>query len=170
MTYEQERKQLREIQGIFEHAVEHNDIEQLRAHSDPDFSYVSFSDRAFSDFDAFKQQWQLTRDKMIGAGSFKTQLNPEPSLFIDDIAVCHGNSTNQMVNNAGENFEFSSNWTVIFKRTAGEWKVLRAHNSLNPFSNPMLNQAIKKSTLKLGVGLFAAGGILCSLVTYLILR
>ncbi len=170
MTHEQDREALRNIQRIFEQAVENNDIEQIRAHSDPNFSYVSFTDRAFPSFDAFQQQWQTTREKMVGSGSFNTQLNPEPSLFIDDIAVCHGNSNNHMVNNAGEAFEFTSNWTVIFKRTAGEWKVLRAHNSLNPFSNPMLNQAIKKSTMKLGLASFITGGILCSLVTYLILR
>ncbi len=170
MTHEQDRAQLRSIQQIFEHAVENNDIEQLRAQCDPDFSYVSFTDRAFSNFDDFQQQWQTTRDQMIGSGSFNTQLNPEPSLFIDDIAVCHGNANNHMVNSAGEAFEFTSNWTVIFKRTAGEWKVLRAHNSLNPFSNPMLNQAIKKSTVKLGLVSFIIGGILCSLATYLILR
>ena len=168
-TYNEEREKLRSIQAIFEKAVENNTIEDLKPYTDPEFSFVSFTDRSFSDFDSFSKQWGVTRKELVGSGSFTTQLDPEPSLFFDDIAVCYGNSKNKMVNNKGNKFDFTSHWTVIFKRKDGEWKVLRAHNSLNPFSNPMLIHAVKSKLTLTSLVAFAFGGALCSLLTYLIL-
>ena len=168
-TYSEEREKLRSIQAVFEKAVENNTIEDLKPYTDPEFSFVSFTDRSFNDFDSFSRQWCETRKELVGSGSFSTQLDPEPSLFFDDIAVCYGNSINKMVNNKGNEFDFTSHWTVIFKRKDGEWKVLRAHNSLNPFSNPMLIHAVKSKLTLSSLVAFTLGGALCSLLTYLIL-
>jgi len=168
-NYSNEREQLREIQAVFESAVENNSIEDLRPFTDPDFSFVSFTDRAFSDFDSFSKQWSITRKELVGSGSFTTQLDPEPSLFFDDIAVCYGNSKNTMVNNKGNKFDFTSHWTVIFKRKDGEWKVLRAHNSLNPFANPMLVHAVKSKITRASLVAFILGGAICSFAIYLLL-
>lgn len=167
--FSKERDQLREVQAVFEKAVENNTIEDLRPYTDPQFSYVSFTDRAFSDFDTFCKQWKITRQDMLGSGSFKTQLDPEPSLFMGDIAVCHGNSKNCLINDKGKKFNFSSHWTVIFRRSAGSWKVLRAHNSLNPFSNPMLVHGVKQKLANFSIITFILGGLLCSLLTFLLL-
>ncbi|MDH5324705.1 MAG: DUF4440 domain-containing protein [Gammaproteobacteria bacterium] len=166
---ESEREKLRAIQVVFEQAVASNNIEALRPHTDPEFSYVSFTDRSFADFDAFSKQWDLTRKEMVGNGSFTTQLNPQPSLFLGDIAVCTGNSENTMVDKRGQSFTFSSHWTVVMKKSAGDWKVLRAHNSLDPFSNPMLVHAVKSKVLQTGALAFIVGGALCSLLSYLVL-
>lgn len=168
-NYEQEREKLRTIQTIFEQAVKNNTINDIKPYTDADFSFVSFTDRSFSDFESFSKQWNLSRNEMVGSGSFSTALNPEPSIFIDDIAICYGNAKNNMVDKKGYSFEYTSNWTVIFKRSDSEWKVLRAHNSLDPFYNPMLKSAVKSSLLKFSVFAFVLGGALCSLLTYLIL-
>jgi len=168
-NHTEEREKLREIQAIFEKAVSDNSINDLKPHCDPEFSYVSFTDRSFSDFESFSTQWDQTRQTMIGSGSFSTSLDPQPALFVDDIAVCYGNSQNKMCDTKGANFNFTSNWSVIFKRTDGDWKVLRAHNSLNPFSNPMLQHAVKNSLIKYSVMAFFAGAVLCSILTYLLL-
>ena len=160
-TYAKERDELRSIQAIFEQAVTNNTIEDMRNHIAPDFSFVSFTDRSFSDFDAFVKQWKITRSDMVGSGSFSTQLEPVPALFIDDIAVCYGNSSNQMHDIKNTHYEFSSHWTVVFQRINNEWKVLRAHNSLDPFANPMLKNGVKKLLIKfvsLGV---LSGALLC---------
>ncbi|MCG6969419.1 MAG: nuclear transport factor 2 family protein [Gammaproteobacteria bacterium] len=168
-TYNEEREQLRAIQAVFEKAVENNSIEDLRPYTDPEFSYVSFTDRSFGDFDSFCRQWGLTREEMVGSGSFTTQLDPEPTLFFDDIAVCYGNSKNKLINKKGAKFDFTSHWTVIFKREDGEWKVLRAHNSMNPFSNPMLIHAVKSKLTLSSLAAFVVGGVTCLLLVYLIL-
>ena len=147
--HNEDREKLRAIQAVFEGAVKNNAIEDLRPYADPEFSFVSFTDRSFSDFDAFSKQWSTTRNEMVGSGSFTTKLEPVPSIFVDDIAVCSGNSQNSMINNKGVKFEFTSHWTVVFKRNEGEWKILRAHNSLNPFFNPMLKHAVKNQACHL---------------------
>jgi len=163
-THSKERDELRSLQAIFEKAVQDNDIEVMRQHVAPDFSFVSFTDRSFSDFDAFVKQWKITRAEMVGAGSFSTQLNPEPALFIDDIAVCLGNSSNQMHDIKNNDYEFTSHWTVVFQRINNEWKVLRAHNSLDPFANPMLKHGVKKVLIKFGSLGVLAGALLCFLL------
>lgn len=159
--HESSREQLRALQVIFEKAVMNNTIEDMREHIDDDFSFVSFTDKSFDNFDAFAKQWKISRDEMIGNGSFTTQLNPDPALFEGDIAICKGNANNQMNDRKGKSFEYGSNWTVIFKQTNGVWKVLRAHNSLDPFKNPMLVSGVKKYVFKMsaiafGIGLLSA--------------
>ena len=166
--HNEDREKLRSIQAIFEDAVKNNTIDDLKPYADPEFSFVSFTDRSFSDFDTFSKQWSSTRKEMVGSGSFITHLEPDPSLFVDDIAVCSGNSQNSMVNNKGVAYEFTSHWTVVFKCRKGEWKILRAHNSLNPFSNPMLKHAVKTRILKTSLLAFILGGAICFLLIHLI--
>ena len=107
---------------------------------------------------------------MIGDGKFTTALNPEPTVFIGDIAVCKGNASNHMIDKQGKSFEYSSNWTVVFRQVEGIWKVLRAHNSLDPFANPMLKSRVKSILIKYCAIAFILGGTTCSLATYLLTR
>lgn len=166
-THANEREALRTIQAIFENAVKNNTIDDLRPYIAPDFSFVSFTDRAFSDFDSFCKQWKITREEMVGNGSFSTALNPNTTLFVDDIAIASGNSENAMVDKTGALFNFESNWTVVFKRIDNQWKVLRAHNSLDPFTNPILKHGVKKILTKYCLLGFLLGASLCALVLFL---
>ena len=169
--YVVEREKLNELKALFEKAVENNSIEDMRAHTHPDFSFVSFTDKTFQDFDSFKKQWNITRKEMVGSGSFSTSLDPQPTLFFDDIAIASGSADNKLVNNKGQAFNFHNNWTTIFKRdNNGEWKVLRAHNSLDPFGNPMLVQGVKDKVFKLSILSFLIGFILCALLALLFLK
>ena len=158
---EQDREQLRSIQAIFEEALKNNSIEDIRPYTHKDFSFVSFTDRSFKDFDSFAKQWGLTRQEMLGQkGTFSSQLNPEPSFFYDDIAICHGCASSQMKDKKGKDFKYTSNRTVVCKKEQGAWKVVRAHNSLNPFSNPMLVSGVKSRII---------GAVLVALILGIIL-
>lgn len=165
--YEAERTKLRALQSIFEKAVANNTIEDMRKHVGENFSFVSFTDTLFTDFDAFSKQWKLTRDKLVGNGSFSTELNPFPTLFINDLAICSGNATNNMVDKKGGEFSFTTNWTVILQQTGQEWKVLRAHNSLSPFTNPMMKAAVKRLLINIGALAFFVGASAMWLVQHL---
>lgn len=167
--HEKDRSEMKAIQAVFEQAVENNTIDDLRPYVDPEFSFVSFTDTEFNHFDEFREQWSLTRKKMIGSGKFLTWLNPEPTLFFDQIAVCRGNSQNEMINDEGVVYNFTSHWSVIFRRNNGEWKIVRAHNSLNPFSNPMLVHGIKKRIIKYSLLSFFSGLLLCFILTFIFL-
>ena len=164
--FEQDRKQLRGIQEVFENAVKKNEIENIKSHIDDEFSFVSFTDSAFDDFDSFQAQWKKTRTEMVGQGSFSSSLNPEPALFYGDIAVCKGNSDNHLVNAKGKSFTYTSNWTVVFRRHENGWKVLRAHNSLNPFDNPMLVDGVKSKVSKLAALAFVTGVFITAFFMY----
>jgi len=164
---ERDREALLQLQALFEKAVENNSIEDVRAFTHADFSFVSFTDKSFNDFDSFKQQWDITRKQMVGSGRFATQLNPEPTFFMGDIAVARGNASNTMVDNKDIQYDFCSHWTVIFIRDKEEWKVLRVHNSLDPFANPMLVHGVKRKMMTFGLVSFAVGIILSSTLYYL---
>lgn len=168
--FEEDREQLRSIQTIFERAVEKNTLEDIKEYIDSDFSIVSFTDKSFGDFDSFNKEWKITRQNIVGRGGFTTKLNPEPSLFIDDMAICKGRSDNTMLDNKGQHFEYTSNWTVIFKRTDGIWKILRAHSSLDPFRNPVLVSNVKRKILISSLLAFIMGSVTCSVVGYWILQ
>lgn len=164
--YAEEREQLRAIQAVFENAVENNSLEDLRPYIDSDFSIVTFTDKSFDDFESFINAWKTSRQKMIGKGTFTTKLNPETSLFFDDIAIGKGCAQNTMVDNKGQLFEYTSNWTVIFKRTDDSWKIVRSHSSLDPFGNPVLVNHVKHKIVASSILAFVLGSVACSVVAY----
>lgn len=163
-----EREKLLSIKKHFEQAVATNNIEAMREYIDADFSFVSFTDRAFNDFDSFCARWKKTHDEIVGQGDFSTTLMPEPTLFFNDIAIAYGNSENHMQDRKGKRFQYNSHWTVIFKKDGDNWKVLRGHNSLDPFGNPMLQAGIKQAVMKYSTLAFAAGVLISALVFWLL--
>ncbi len=151
-----DREALKVLQALFETAVEKNDMESFSSHISKDFSIVSFTDRVFPSYAAYCEQWKKTRLEMVGPGTFKTALNPNLTQFYGDTAVAHGCSANHLQDRKGKQFEFTSNWTVIFRKEDEQWKVVRAHSSLDPFNNPMAKHAVKKILFG---AVIAAGGV-----------
>src|SRR5262245_25805552 len=151
---------LRQFKALFEKAVNENQLELMRPHLDQPFSVVTYTDREFSDFDAFKARWQQTRQELLAGGRYTLTLEPDRSQIFGDIAIAHGNSDNLLVTGAGEEHRFSSHWTVVFRKVDGQWKITRAHNSLNPFDNPMLRAGVRKIVIRFAIGAFVLGAIL----------
>jgi ketosteroid isomerase-like protein len=151
---------LRQFKTLFEKAVNENQLELMRPHLDQPFSVVTYTDREFTDFDAFKARWQKTREELLEGGRYTLTLDPDRSQIFGDIAVAHGNSDNVLVTGGGQEHHFSSHWTVVFRKVDGQWKITRAHNSLNPFDNPMLRAGVRKIVIRFAVGAFVLGLIL----------
>ena len=140
---------LRNIRRIAEDAINRNDLDTIRPYLTPEFSIVTFTDREFTDFDSFKTQWAKTRSKMLGErGSFKVDLDPELSVIKGDIALCRGNAKNALVDDSGKVYEFTSHWTATCQKVGGKWLIERAHNSLEPFHNPILEHAVRSLLVK----------------------
>jgi ketosteroid isomerase-like protein len=140
---------LRNIRRIAEDAINRNDLDTIRPYLTPEFSIVTFTDREFTDFDSFKTQWAKTRSKMLGErGSFKVDLDPELSVIKGDIALCRGNAKNTLVDDSGKVYEFTSHWTATCQKVGGKWLIERAHNSLEPFHNPILEHAVRSLLVK----------------------
>jgi ketosteroid isomerase-like protein len=144
-----EHDALRLIRQVVEKAVNSNDLDLIQPYLTPDFSIVTFTDREFTDFDAFKTQWGKTRRKMLGErGTFKVDLDPELSVIKGDIALCRGNARNAMRDNGGNVFEFTSHWTATCQKVDGKWLVVRAHNSTDPFNNPIVMHEVRKLVIE----------------------
>jgi ketosteroid isomerase-like protein len=139
-----DHEQLRALRQVFEAAVNTNDLDKLQPYLAESFSIVTFTDREFHDFAAFKVQWKLTRDKMLRGGTYSIDLNPELSTLIGDLAICHGNARSHMTTGDGKTFDFTSKWTVVCQKQNDQWKIVRGHNSLDPFGNPMLVAGVKR--------------------------
>lgn len=153
-------RQFQTMKQTFEQAVRENRIEMMAPFLDEQFSIVTYTDREFTDFEAFKKQWQETRRQLLEGGSYSVELLPDRRIIAGDISISKGNSQNVLTTGDGKSHRFESHWTVVCRKSGGQWKILRAHNSLNPFSNPMLESAVREMIVKYCVlagiiGLFA---------------
>jgi hypothetical protein len=86
---------LRELKAVFEKAASENNLDLLKPYISENFSAVTYTDREFTDFEAFKARWQKTRDEIVGHGSYKQRRQERGSLSIasghfglDAIARC----------------------------------------------------------------------------------
>ncbi len=104
---EVDHEALRRLRTVAEQAINENRLELLKPHLQEDFWVVTYTDRQFSDFDTFQAQWQKTRDELLDGGSYTTQLNPERSLILGEIALTRGNSENLLVTADGDRIPFS---------------------------------------------------------------
>jgi ketosteroid isomerase-like protein len=167
---EADHEALRNLKTVFENAINQNDMETIRPYLDDEFTVVTYTDREFTDFDAFKAQWVKTRKKLLGNGSYYVELIPHRSTIYDDTAIARGDSKNLMITECGETYKFSAKWSAVCRKVDGEWKILRAHNSLDPFGNPILRRKVLKYGLILGVTAVAAGLALGATATYKLLK
>ena len=157
---EADHEALRRLRAVAEQAINENRLELLRPHLQEEFWVVTYTDRQFSDFDTFQAQWQKTRDELLDGGSYTTQLNPERSLIFGDIALTRGNSENVLVTADGAEYGFPSHWSAVCRKIDGDWKIIQAHSSLNPFDNLLLKATVKDWLLKIAVGAGLAGLVL----------
>jgi len=167
---EADHQALREMKTVFEKAASENNLDLLKPYVPEQFSAVTYTDREFTDFEAFKTRWQKTRDEIVGTGSYKVTLKPERSKIYGDIAIARGDSDNVLINSAGKKFEFTSHWTAVCRKIDGQWKIERVHSSLDPFGNPMLVDGVK-SKITTYAGLAGVGGLVVGgLVAFLLAR
>ncbi|PCJ62156.1 MAG: hypothetical protein COA79_05565 [Planctomycetota bacterium] len=144
----EDHDQLRKLKILYEEAVQKNNLELIKPFLSDKFSIVTFTDTEFRDFESFQTQWNKTRKRMLNGGSYSVSLEPELSEIYGDFAIARGNSKNTLVTGTGDKYLFESHWTVVFRKENGVWKILRGHNSLDPFGNPMLVDHVKKSIIK----------------------
>jgi ketosteroid isomerase-like protein len=154
---------LREYKALFEKAASSGELDLLRPMLHQPFSVVTYTDREFTDFEAFKARWLKTRAEIVGDGSYKVTLRPERSEIYGDMAIARGDSDNILVTAAGNEYRFTSRWTAVFRKQDGTWKVVRVHSSLDPFGNPIvLGEAKRRITqvgLAAGIGGLALGAL-----------
>ena len=148
--FEADKIQLRNIKSVYEQAVKENNLALLRPYLAEGFSIVMYTDREFADFDEFTTQWNISREKYLKGGSYAVEVIPDDTRFMGDFAVATGNSKNHLVTGDGTKFDFDAKWTAVCKKVDGQWKLLRLHNSTNPFYNPIANHAASTMVFQVG--------------------
>jgi len=161
---------LREYKALFEQAAAENKLDLLKPILHEPFSVVTYTDREFTDFEAFKTRWQQTRDEIVGNGSYKVTLLPVRSEIYGDMAIARGDSKNELITAAGNKYNFTSHWTAVFRKQDGQWKVVRVHSSLDPFGNPMVVGQVKKWMTWTGVGAGIGGLLIGGIIAFLLAR
>lgn len=161
---------LREYKTLFEQAASENKLDLLKPILHEPFSVVTYTDREFTEFEAFKTRWQQTRDEIVGNGTYKVTLLPVRSEIYDDIAIARGDSENELITAAGNKYNFTSHWTAVFRKQDGQWKVVRVHSSLDPFGNPMVVGEVKNRMIQAGVGAGIGGLVIGGLIAWLFAR
>jgi ketosteroid isomerase-like protein len=167
---ETEHAALREFKTLFEKAASENNLDLLKPILHEPFSAVTYTDREFTDFEAFKTRWQKTRDEIVGNGSYQVTLMPERSEIYGDMALARGDSDNHLVTAAGNEYRFTSHWTAVFRKVNGQWKVVRVHSSLDPFGNPMVVGEVTRKMLQVGSAAAIGGLLVGALAAYLLTR
>jgi hypothetical protein len=64
----------------------------------------------------------------------------------------------------GTNVHLKSRWTATFVRENGHWLLAAVHVSANIFDNPVLDIALKKTALRVGIGAALAGLVIGLLI------
>lgn len=168
---EADRQALRELKAVFEQAASENKLDLLKPHLHDPFSVVTYTDREFTDFEAFKSRWQETRDEVVGqTGSYKVTLQPEPTEFFGDIAVARGDSDNVLVGASGKEYRFTSHWTAVCRKVDDQWKIVRVHSSLDPFGNPMVVGEVSSKLVQTGLAAAVGGLLLGGLLGWVLAR
>lgn len=167
---EADHQALREMKLVFEQAASENKLDLLRPHLHEPFSAVTYTDREFTDFEAFKARWQKTRDEVVGTGTYKVTLLPQRSEIYGDMAIARGDSKNVLVTGAGREYHFTSHWTAVFRKIDGKWKVARVHSSLDPFGNPMVVGEAWRKVLQVGIASGLGGLVVGALLAVVVGR
>lgn len=166
---EADKQALRDIKAVFEQAAAENAMERMQPHLHEPFSVVTYTDREFSDFEAFNERWKQTRAEVVGeTGSYQVTLKPEPTLFFGDIAIATGDSDNVLVAASGNEYRFTSHWTAVFRKVDGEWKIVRAHSSLDPFGNPIVVGEATRRVIQIAIATAVIGLLLGAIGGYLV--
>jgi hypothetical protein len=76
----------------------------------------------------------------------------------------------EFTNGAGKEFRFTSHWTAVCRNIDDEWKIVRAHSSLDPFGNPMLVDGVTNKIWQTAIVAALVGLVVGGVVTYLVTR
>ena len=169
-----DHQMLRDMKALYENSISNNKLDDLVPLLDENFSFVTFTDSEFdiknTTFTEFKKEWNETREKMLENGSYHVKLNPERSLIFGDVAVARGTAEHKIIKGDGTTYDIPGKWTVILRKNANDWKIVRAHSSISAFDNSLLHGHVKQQLIKTGAGSALIGLLIGVVATFLILK
>ena len=134
---------LRALKDLYERAVRENDPALLKPHLDADFTGVMVTGEQVATLDSIDAYWQKIQKLLGEGGSYSVTVHvAEKSLISGDLAIAYGTNDDVAVTGRGKKYEFTSTWTVVCRKRAGQWRILRLQGTMDPVGNVFVKTAI----------------------------
>ena len=156
----------RKIKALYEEGVNSGDLSKFAPFLDSKFTAVVGTGDVIHGADELQAYWKKIYGLIGAGGTYHAKIKPDPTEFFGDFAVAHGTTDEQVRTGSGQEYAFQSFWTVVGRRDGDSWKVIRAHGSMNPITNPFIERQVAAARLMFGIG----GVVLGALVLLVILR
>src|SRR5688572_6794346 len=168
-TEEAEHESLRQMRTAYERAIRENDIDALAPYFSEQFHGVMLTGRVVTNIEELKRFWADMRALIGEGGSYTTTLNPERSVIVGDVALARGSSDDVVVTSEKEEFRFTSYWTAVLQKQAGQWKLVQVQGTIDPIDNPFVREFNRREN-RVVIPLSAIGGVVLGLIVGWVIR
>lgn len=155
-----EWEKIRAMKPVYEQAVVTGKLEDLLPLLSKDFSVTTLTAESLKGFEQFKAYRDKIWTMMGQGGTYQTSIAYKPGYLFGDVAVADGTTQDKVVTSSGRTFDFSSQWTAVFTKEGGAWKIFKIHASMDPLSNDFIKMDLKRSRLTYGLSGLVLGIIL----------
>jgi ketosteroid isomerase-like protein len=166
---EAEHEALRQLKTLFERAIHDNDISVLGPYFSSDLYGVMLTGRVVKNVEELQRFWADIHELIGEGGTYSTTLKPERSVILGDVALARGSSDDVVVTSEKQEFRFSSFWTAVLHKQAGQWKVVQLQGTIDPIENPFVHE-FNRRYLRTVIPLSVLGGVVLGLAAAWLLR
>jgi hypothetical protein len=167
LTEEALHAELRQLKTTYENALFSGDLTPLAPLFDAESSGVTVDNQSFRSFAELKAIYDRFHADFPGV-VYRLKLDSAPALLVGPLAIAHGTAAESVTTAAGE-FNYTSTWTIVMKRTDAGWKLVRSQVTMDPFRNSIVTFFQSRARLFYGLG-GAAVGFALGLVFFAFLR
>lgn len=147
--------ELRELKTTYETALSTGNLAPLEPLFDAGSSGVTVDNQNFRTFAELQAIYAKFHAEFPGV-VYEVKLDAVPSLLEGNLAVAHGTATEHVKTSSGE-FNYTSTWTVVLRRTDTGWKLVRSQITMDPFNNPVVRFFEQKAKFTYGLTGLAVG-------------
>lgn len=145
---EADHEALRRLRHVYEQAVNEDQVDLLAPYLHSDFFGVMITNEHVRNLEEMRAYWQRIKALIGPGGRYTTTLNPERSVILGDLALARGTTDDVVVTDDGDEYRFSTSWTVVCQREGGQWKVLRAQGTMDPVQNEFVRTFLRRAGLQ----------------------
>lgn len=143
---EQDKQALRNLKDIYERAMASGDLAPLKPLLADNFSAIMITGETVNSYTELDKFWKKALSYLGEDVRYTVKIDPNDSLFIGDIALSSGKSTDKV--SGSTDLTFTTNWSSVAKKqTDGNWKLLRIQVTTHPIENPFSKEFHKWKTI-----------------------
>jgi ketosteroid isomerase-like protein len=148
---EADHESLRRLRQVYERAVNEDQVDLLGPYLHPDFFGVMVTNDHVRNLEDMRAYWQRIKQLIGEGGRYTTTMKPELSVIVGDFAFARGTTDDVVVTGDGDEYRFSTSWTVVCQRDGGQWRVFRAQGTMDPVQNEFVRTFMRRAILQTGL-------------------